>query len=118
MADRAAFVAGLRELAAFIEAHADVPVPAYPSLLCGVGAGDPVRQFGAAHGFDVDENDEYRTVDCSPRFGPLEYQVYGYDDEAHAHELVHRLQAEGYATKHNLALVPVSDAPADGGAAR
>lgn len=102
---RAEFVAGLRALADFVAAHADVPVPAFPSLSNPVGAADEVRAFGAAHGLAVTEGGKQASTTVRVCFGSLEYQVYGYDDWDTAHEHVQQRQARNYADEHGLALV-------------
>jgi hypothetical protein len=79
---RARFIAGLRELADYLDTHGDVPVPDYPHLLVHVDGGSDAEERqavdAAARGLGT------RAAESLPGsghykarrdFGPLKYEV-------------------------------------------
>lgn len=78
--DRAAFIAGLRELVDFLSANPDVLVPRHASFGIFVDASDPAaRREGAEHvatplGVPVEDIGE-GYYDARRGFGPIAYSV-------------------------------------------
>lgn len=88
---RAGFVAGLLDLACFLEAHPDVPVPQHGTRILPCtddGSGDTRRavdEFAALTGVAVDDTWEARGHYHATRaFGTVEYHVYTVSNEAMA----------------------------------
>ena len=85
--DRAAFIAGLRDLADYLTAHEDVPVPDYSSLLTAFPDGDSnderraaVDAAAAVLGTDTAERPNHRQYYAERKFGPITYSVVTIDD--------------------------------------
>jgi hypothetical protein len=78
---RAAFIAGLLDLACFLDAHPEVPVPAYGRTI-GLSIDDgtdeqnraQVDTFAAMLGATITDRNGHYTA--SRRFGPVEYQAF------------------------------------------
>ncbi|MGC5010161.1 hypothetical protein ACLQ2R_05310 [Streptosporangium sp. DT93] len=80
---RAAIIAGLRDLAVFLEANPAVPVPVFPKLLYFAAGTDPdmcaeIDAIAEVLGTGIDPGDidygHYRTVRA---FGPVQYSAVG-----------------------------------------
>jgi hypothetical protein len=78
---RAAFIAGLLDLACFLEAHPDMPVPSYGTSIYvsthGTDEEDErtVDLAAAVFGVPASWNGTKSHYDASRDFGPVEYQV-------------------------------------------
>ena len=77
---RAAFVAGLLDLACFLESHPDVPVPSYGASigLSAFGADDEAERrdvdlFAAVLGADITDRNGHYTA--RREFGPVSYEA-------------------------------------------
>ena len=81
---RAAFISGLRELADFLAANPDVPVPSYGTSiqLCPLKGDDDanllaVREFSAAIGVPAPDGfTKDGRADAGRTFGPIRYHAY------------------------------------------
>jgi hypothetical protein len=91
---RAAFIAGLRDLADYLTAHEDVPTPDYSSLLHAFPDGDSnderraaVDAAAAVLGTDTAERPNSRQYYAERKFGPITYSVVTIDDPTPATEI-------------------------------
>ena len=89
--NRAGFIDGLRDLADYLAAHEDVPVPDYPETLHAFPDGDSnderraaVDAAAAVLGTDTAERPNSRQYYAERTFGPLTYSVVTIDDPAPA----------------------------------
>lgn len=79
--ERTAFIAGLVDLACFLEAHPDVPVPSYGTKIYVPTSGTDeedqrtVDEAAAALGVPASWNGTGTHYDASRSFGPVEYEV-------------------------------------------
>ncbi len=109
MERRAEFIAGVRALAAWLEVNPQVPAPGDRRFLLALLTNGAVEAFAAEHGLRVCY-DEEGNASCRVIFGPVCYRAYGYVDfQAHC-ERSEKRDAEQYATRHGLQLVPAHKA--------
>ena len=111
---RAAFIAGLRDLATWLETTPAAPVSPYlhPQLPMPLHTNEAVSQTAAALGLDVATDDEGNTS-CDVAFGPVVWHMYGYADfKQHVEQATER-RARQWADRNGLEIRP---ATSDGGA--
>ena len=101
---RAAYVAGLRDFANFLEANPEVQEPGYQRLLLALTTNPAVEEFAAKHGLTVDRDDE-GNASCDLRFGPVTFHAYGYTDFDEHCERGNERQARGWAAAKGLEIV-------------
>jgi len=78
---RDAFIAGLRELATFIENTPEAPIPPYPEILCGVDADHDSAGFAAvelaAEALGVEPEQRSDSVVADRQFSGGDYYLSG-----------------------------------------
>ncbi|MER5843268.1 hypothetical protein ABT099_23810 [Streptomyces prasinus] len=110
---RDAHIAGLRQLADWLEQHPDVAVPSAERMLLPLITNVAVEEFAATHGLTVVmDSDGNASVDLT--FGSITYHVYGYADFAEHRKRGEEKQARGWADKNGM-VIEARDA--QGGAA-
>jgi len=104
--ERDAYIAGLRELADWLEQHPDVAFPRYSTAI-NVPLHDNARveEFASAAGIEV-EVDEAGDTSADIKFGPVVYHAYGYADwDRHIADHTEN-QARTWADKHDMVIKP------------
>lgn len=76
---RDAYIAGLRELADWLEQHPDADVPTAADIIVPVFSNEAVEAFAASNDVEV-RVDSDGNASATVTFGPLIYRVYGYAD--------------------------------------
>lgn len=113
--EQRAFVDGLVELAGWLETRPDA-VPVYSNrILLALHTNGAVEDFAARHGFEVAYSDPEGNASANIQFGAITFHVYGYFDWDEHCERAERRDAEAYAAKHGMTLVP-ADTDVPGGA--
>jgi hypothetical protein len=106
--DRAAFTAGLRQFADFLDANEQYPVPGDPRLLLCLLTNPAVEEFATRHGLVI-AADEEGNLSADMAFGSISYHAYGYVDfEVHQAATAER-NARDWASKQGLELVARGD---------
>lgn len=106
---REQFVAGLRDLADWLEETPQVPVPGNPqSVLLYLRTDEEVVRLAEAIGHTADRADHVAAFDVV--FGPITYHVYGYEDFAAHLDRNQEATARDWAARHGMAIAPAADA--------
>lgn len=101
---RAAYVAGLRDFADFLEST-DVEVPrTQRTLLLSLSLNSAVEAFAAKHGLTVGYDAE-GNASADLVFGPVVYHAYGYVDFAEHCDRNNERTARTWAELHGLEIV-------------
>ncbi|MGW0920182.1 hypothetical protein ACWD3J_14330 [Streptomyces sp. NPDC002755] len=108
---RSGYIAGLRELADFLEQHPDIEAPYSDRFLLPLTTNPAVEEFAATHGLDV-EVDANGNTEAVLHFGPIKYVAYGYADFAEFCKQNNEKQARSWADQNGMTIQPC-----DGGAA-
>lgn|GEM_PF-2314060 len=106
MTDRTEYIAGLRQLAGWLEEHPDVPFPRYSTDIAVPLRDNPaVAEFAAVAGVEV-ETDEKGNTSADIKFGPVTYHAYGYADwDKHRAEHSEN-QARTWADSNGMVIQP------------
>jgi hypothetical protein len=102
---RAAFIAGTRKFADWLEANPQFTAPLDSRFLLALHTNPAVEEFAAEHGLTVAYDDE-GNASADLHFGPVVYHAYGYVDFIAHCERNHERQARRWAENKGLALVP------------
>lgn len=104
-APRSEYISSLRQLADWLAAHPDMPVPSYRSAVnLPVLTNAAVEEFATTHAHAVVYDSE-GNASVSVSFGSIDYHVYGYMDfEAHVAASNER-DARQWADEHGVDLV-------------
>ncbi|WP_086710280.1 hypothetical protein [Streptomyces antimycoticus] len=103
--NRAAFVAGLRALADFLEATPSVPEADGQRLLLPLHTNPAVEAFAAEHNLTVEYNAE-GNASADLVFGPVVYHAYGYVDFIEHCERSNERNAREWAARKGLEIRP------------
>lgn len=102
---RTEFIAGLRQLADWLEQNPDVKIPGGERMLLPLTTNDAVEEFAATHGLTVAmDADGNASVDLG--FGSIVYHVYGYANFADHLKRGEEKQARGWADKNDMIIQP------------
>jgi hypothetical protein len=107
---RDAYIAGLRELADWLEKHPDVELPTTDRLLVPLSTNLAVEEFAAAHDLTV-EIDEDGNAAVDVKFGPIAFHAYGYADFKQHVAQLNEKTARNWANQNGMVIQP-----RDGGA--
>lgn len=103
--NRDAYIAGLRELADWLEQHPGVAVPYTKEISVPLHSNPKVAEFAAAAGVGV-ATDEAGNTEARVKFSGLTYYGYGYADwDQHLAEH-YESQARDWADKHDMVIQP------------
>lgn len=103
--DRDTYIAGLRDLADWLEKHPDVELPTTDRLLLPLTTNPALEEFASAHGLTV-EVDEDGNASANLKFGPITFHAYGYANfQEHVKQLNER-QARSWADKNGMVIEP------------
>jgi hypothetical protein len=107
---RTEFLAGLRDLAGWLEANPQIPVSATGrNLLCvSLRTSAAVEAFAEGLGRAASVDDEGNAT-VTFTFGPIAYQVYGYSDFDEHLARMDEQRARSWAASRGLVLTPQSD---------
>lgn len=108
---RDGYIAGLRQLADWLEVNPDVAAPSSGRFLLPLTTNPAVEEFAAPHGLDV-EVDSNGNTEAVLHFGPIKYVAYGYADFNEFCKENNEKQARNWADKNGMIIQP-----RDGGAA-
>ena len=103
--DRDAYIAGLRELADWLEQHPSVAVPYIKEISVPLRSNERVAEFAAAAGAVV-ETDEEGNAEARAQFGALTYYAYGYADWDRHLADHYENQARTWADKNGMVIQP------------
>ncbi|MCX5138375.1 hypothetical protein [Streptomyces sp. NBC_00338] len=103
MTDRTEYIAGLRELANWLEINPTGPFPSDNRLLVPLVTNDAVAAFATEYGASVTTNKDDNTS-AELRFGSLTYYAYGYADFTDHLAKQNEKQARAWAEKQGLEL--------------
>lgn len=107
---RAQYLAGLRELATWLEQNPAQELPVSRTFNVPLTTNSAVKDWATNNGMsDAVQYDKEGNASVSLRFGPISLHMYGYVDFAEHCERSHERDAREYAEKHGLVLV---EAPA------
>lgn len=107
---RAEYIAALRQLADYLDAHADVQLPS-DRLLIVMHTNSAVEALATEHGLTV-AYDAEGNASCDLVFGPIQYHAYGYTDfTAHSARLTEE-NAQRWAAEQGMTIVPADEAGA------
>lgn len=109
--DRSEYIAGLRQLADWLEQCPGVAVPYVKDISVPLNSNPGVAEFAAAAGVDI-ETDDVGNTQATIQFGPLKYYGYGYADWDNHLAEHYENQARAWADKNDMVIQP-----RDGGAA-
>lgn len=102
---RAAFIAGVREFADWLEANPQITTPLNGRFLLALHTNPAVEAFAAEHDLTVVYDAEGNAA-TDVTFGPVSYHAYGYVDFAEHCERNNERQARSWADRKGLTLVP------------
>jgi hypothetical protein len=103
---RDAYIAGLRDLADWLEQHPDADFPRYSTgIAVPLRDNGKVEDFAAATGVEV-VFDKDGNASADVKFGPLVYHVYGYADWTSWTKAHDEKRARTWADKHGMAIEP------------
>lgn len=103
--DRDGYIAGLRDLADWLERHPDVAVPVVKSIQVSLITNQRVAEFAAAAGTDV-ETDGAGNTRATLQFGSLTYFAIGYADWDRHYAEHKESQARTWADEHDMVIEP------------
>lgn len=104
--DRDAYIAGLRELADWLERNPDVAFPRYSrEITIPLHANPQVEEFARAADLEV-VTDEVGNASASVTFGAIVYRAYGYADWDQHIAQHHETQARRWADKNDMVIQP------------
>lgn len=107
---RAEYTAALRQLAAYLDTHADVRLPVHGSkFLLSMNSNGEVVAFAAEHGLTV-VYDAEGNASCDLTFGPVIYHAYGYVDFDEHVARGAAAQAKSWAAQRGMIIVPADEA--------
>lgn len=107
---RAQYLAGLRDLATWLEQNPAQELPVSRTFNVPLTTNSAVKDWAADNGMsDAVQYDKEGNASVSLRFGPIALHMYGYVDFAEHCERSRGRDAREYAEKHGLVLV---EAPA------
>ncbi|MEV8474901.1 hypothetical protein [Streptomyces sp. NPDC051173] len=113
MTARDAYVQGLRDLADWIDAHPDAPVPSYDRLLVPLHTNAAVCEaasvLGVAEVYDTEGNASFDLP-----FGPIEYRFYGYVDFEEHCAIHDERSAHRWADVNGMTIRPADESPESG----
>jgi len=102
--DRAAFTAGLRKFADWLDANPQYPTGGSQRILLALHTNQAVEEFAARHGLDTAADAE-GNLSADVAFGPITYHAYGYVDfDAHC-AADDEKRARRWAAKNGIDLV-------------
>jgi hypothetical protein len=101
---RAAFTAGLRQFADWIDANPDVTAPTGQRFLLPLHTNQAVTDFAAEHGLTATADAE-GNLSADIEFGPIAYQAYGYTDFNAHRDACNERTARRWAAEKGLELV-------------
>ncbi|RPK56148.1 hypothetical protein EES43_24210 [Streptomyces sp. ADI96-02] len=102
-ADRTEYIAGLRQLATWLEENPSVRVSSDERFLVPLHTNTAVEEFAAEHSLPVVMDDE-GNKSAQMQFGPITYYAYGYVDFAqHTAEMDER-RARKWADEQGMEL--------------
>lgn len=102
---RAAYIAGLRAFADWLEANPDVPAGGTQRLLQPLHTNAAVEEFAAKHDLTVVVDDD-GNASCDVLFGPITYHAYGYEDFATFSDQIAERHARQWADSKGLTIQP------------
>ncbi|MER6350564.1 hypothetical protein ABT186_01605 [Streptomyces sp. NPDC001634] len=103
--NRDEYIAGLRELADWLEQHPEYGTPVTSQMLLPLTTNSAVEDFAAAHGLTVEVDDD-GNASTDIKFGPISYHAYGYADfNKHVKQLNER-RARTWAAKNDMVIQP------------
>ncbi|MBL1100092.1 hypothetical protein [Streptomyces coffeae] len=109
---RAAYVAGLRALADFMEATPSLPVPSIDQrFLLPLHTNAAVEAFAAEHGLTVVYSAE-GNASADLVFGPMRYHAYGYVDFIEHCDRTDERSARAWAERKGMEIRPVESTAA------
>lgn len=103
--DRDGYIAGLRQLADWLEQHPDVDVPYVKDISLPLHGNPAVEDFAAAAGVEV-ETDKDGNTKASIKFGPIDYYAYGYADFRAFAEQLSGDRARKWADRNGMVIEP------------
>lgn len=103
--DRDAYIAGLRELANWLEQNPAVEVPYVKEIAVVLNDNPRVVEFAAAAGVEV-ETDKNGNTKARIKFGPLTYYGYGYADFSAFAEQLTADRARNWAERNDMVIQP------------
>ncbi|MPY47064.1 hypothetical protein [Streptomyces acidicola] len=110
MTDRAEYIAGLREIADWLEQHPDADLPSTDRLLLPLSTNPAVEEFAATLGLTA-EIDEEGNAAVDLKFGPIAFHAYGYADFTEHVKEHHERQARNWADKNGMVIQPREGEP-------
>lgn len=105
--DRTDYIRGLHELADYLHAHPDAPLP-MARLLTPLHSNIRVADFSFQTGAPVPTADKEGNLSVTLRFGAVEYHVYGYTDWDQHKRDHDENTARGWAAKNGHQLIPAN----------
>lgn len=103
--DRDAYIAGLRQLADWLEQNPSVAVPYTKDISVPLHSNPRVAEFAAAADVDI-ETDDAGNTQATIKFGPLTYYGYGYADWDNHLAEHYENQARTWVDKHGMVIEP------------
>lgn len=103
--ERAAYTSSLRQLADWIDAHPELPIPYVSDLLTPLHTNAAVEDFAKAVELEATADKE-GNLSVAVSFGPINYRVYGYVDFGEHVRVGDEKQARRWAAENGLDLVP------------
>jgi hypothetical protein len=103
--DRDGYIAGLRQLADWLEQHPGVEVPYVKEIGVPLRSNQRVEEFAKAAGVGI-TTDEAGNTDARVKFGVLTYYAYGYADWDRHLADHYETQARTWADKNGMVIEP------------
>ncbi|WP_409469134.1 hypothetical protein [Streptomyces sp. HC307] len=103
--DRDAYIAGLRQLADWLEQHPDIAVPYVKEISVPLTTNQRVAEFATAAGVGV-ETDEDGNAKATVQFGLLTYYGFGYADFPSFNEQLAADRARSWAERNDMVIQP------------
>lgn len=103
--ERDDYIAGLRQVAAWLEKNPDADHPTTDRLLLPLSTNAAVEEFAAAHGLAVEVDSEGNAA-ANLQFGPITFHAYGYADFKEHLKLHNERLARDWADKNGMVIEP------------
>jgi hypothetical protein len=103
--ERDAYIAGLRELADWLERNPEIGVPRVADILLPLMTNEAVEAQAASTGLEV-RYDSDSNASATIEFGPIIYRAYGYADWDQHYAQQQEQRARNWADKHGMAIEP------------
>ena len=103
--DRDEYIAGLRELADWLEANPETSVPTDGEILLPLMTNEAVETHAVAAGLEVRYNSE-GNASAIAKFGVITYRAYGYTDWDEHYAQHQEKTARTWADKNDMVIQP------------